>query len=581
MKTATIEKDINEFHDAMLEAQDDLDAFSHAFNASLGGVEKELEALPVLARGLRLASDQPAAALVNGEVDGWTSQLAACAKTAREAITGREFQNRFQKQPLVVVFGPVKAGKSTLGNFMLGKAFREAPFDNPYRSGEIPKVQIIVEESGRQDAKTKEWFDVNSIESTCSAQYFSVPGLVWVDTPGYGAVEKKGIDIRPLADIARQYVNYADLVVFLDNSDAVWQREVSEAFKAIYTSGKKVLSAILRSDEPGEEDVVDGQIVTPLVPKDATKRGGQEEYVRAGMRDCGANPADCEVISISVKLAEEAIAAGDAAKWAASGMGLFYRKIAAVLGNGKVRDLKKEAPRLLLKGAVEKVRGTIGGLRKGLAAVRGKLQEKYDALSPDGKLVSDIAAEAGDSLRSPIGHAVDAAIAKAEASGNEQVSVSMSELQSESAKVVNEVLAASVRRLVGAYRRTAGAAFSTAAIKAGIVRSSETFEYTVEVPEWIPREPEGLWENICSFFGKSYHRVITCTEKRQQKVDLGFDGAEARRSLVEQFERAAASHVRKELQAIRDDFFGRAMGKIEILQKRVAEAESRVSRCLY
>lgn len=580
MNTKNITSDIGRFHGAMVAAQRDLDAFTHSFNASLGGVAKELDMLPSLAKGLRLPGDEPAAALVNSEVDGWTAQLAACAKTAQETITGREFQSRFQKQPLVVVFGPVKAGKSTLGNFMLGKAFRMAPFDNPYRSGAIPKPKIIVEESGRKDARTKEWFDVNSIESTCSAQYFSVPGLVWVDTPGYGAVEKKGIDIRPLADIARQYVNYADLVIFLDNSDAVWQREVSEAFKAIYTSGKKVLSAILRSDEPGEEDVVDGQIVTPLVPKDATKRGEQEKYVRAGMRECGANPADCDVISISVKLAEEAIATGDAAKWDASGMGLFYRKIAAALENGKVRDLKKAAPRLLLKGAVAKVRGTVGGLRKGLAAVRGKLAEKYDALSPDGRLVAEIAAEACDRLRAPIRCSVDAAIAKAEADGEDQISVSMDELQSRSAKVVNDVLAASVKRLIGAYRRTAGAAFSTAAIKAGIGRSSETIEYTVNVPEWVPRDPEGLWENICAFFGKRYYRAVASAVKRQQKVDLGFDGAQARKSLVAQFERAAANHVRQELKSIRDEFFGSAMAKIDTLSRRVAEAERRVAECL-
>ena len=196
MNTKNITSDISRFHGAMIAAQRDLDAFSHSFNASLSGVAKELGMLPSLAKGLRLPGDEPAAGLVNSEVDGWTAQLAECSKTAQETITGREVQNRFQKQPLVVVFGPVKAGKSTLGNFMLGKAFCTAPFDNPYRSGAIPKPKIIVEESGRKDAKTKEWFDVNSIESTCSAQYFSVPGLVWVDTPGYGAVEKKGIDIR-------------------------------------------------------------------------------------------------------------------------------------------------------------------------------------------------------------------------------------------------------------------------------------------------------------------------------------------------------------------------------------------------
>ena len=580
MKTSAIEKDISEFHGAMLEAQRDLDAFSHSIKSSLSGVVKEIDMLPALAQGLRQSNDTPAAGLINGEVDGWTSRLSECSRTTREAVTGHEFQNRFQKQPLVVVFGPVKAGKSTLGNFVLGSAFRGAPFDNPYRSGAIPKAPIVVEESGRKDARTKEWFDVNSIESTCSAQYFSVPGLVWVDTPGYGALEKKGIDIRPLADIARQYVGYADLVVFLDNSDAVWQREVSEAFKAVYTSGKKVLCAILRSDEPGEEDVVDGDIVAPLVAKDAAKRCEQEEYVRAGMRACGARPADCEVISVSVKLAEEAVSSDDAAKWDASGMGLFYRKIAAALGNGKVRDLKKEAPRVLLNGAVEKVCGMIGGLRTGLAAVQARLQEKYDALSPDGKLVSEIVSEAGDVLRCPIGHAVDDAIARAEAEGGEQVEVSMSELHAESVKAVNDVLSASVGRIVGDYRRTADIAFSTAAIKAGIVRGSESFEYPVDVPDWVPREPEGLWENICAFFGKSYHMAVPRREMRSQKIDLGFDGAQARRSLVEQFERAASCHVREELEAIRSDFFGKAMEKVEILQKRIAEVEKRVAICL-
>ena len=580
MNETIIKNDITDFHRAMVAAQRDLDAFSHSFSVSLDRIAKDLDTLPALAKGLRLADGQPAAALVNGEVDEWVAQLTACSKTAREAVVGREFQNRFQKQPLVVVFGPVKAGKSTLGNFMLGQAFRTAPFDNPYRSGAIPKVRIVVEESGRRDAKTKEWFDVNSIESTCSAQYFSVPGLVWVDTPGYGAVEKKGIDIRPLADIARQYVKYADLVVFLDNSDAVWQREVNDAFKAVYMSGKKVLSAILRSDEPGEEDVVDGRIVTPLVPKDAVKRGGQEDYVRAGMRDCGANPVDCEVISVSVKLAEEAIAAGDAAKWEASGMGRFYRKIAAVLGNGKIRDLKKEAPRLLLKGAVAKVSGTVGGLRKGLRAVRNTLKEKYDVLSPDGALVTKISTEAVDRLRASIRRSVDAAIATAEAEGAEQVSVSLAELQNESANVVNEVLAASVKRLVGAYRRTASVAFSMAAMEVGIGRESEMLDYTVNVPEWIPREPEGLWENICAFFGKSYHRVITCKKTRQQKIDLGFDGAAARQSLAKQLGSVVADHVRKELKAIRGEFFGTAMDKIEVLLRRVAEVEKRVAESL-
>ena len=200
--------------------------------------------------------------------------------------------------------------------------------------------------------------------------------------------------------------------------------------------------------------------------------------------------------------------------------------------------------------------------------------------SPDGRLVAEIAAEACDRLRAPIRCSVDAAIAKAEADGEDQISVSMDELQSRSAKVVNDVLAASVKRLIGEYRRKASAVFSTATIKAGIGRSSEMVEYTVNVPDWVPRDPEGLWENICAFFGKRYYRVAASAEKRRQKVDLGFDGAQARKSLVAQFERAAANHVRQELKSIRDEFFGSAMAKIDTLSRRVAEAERRVAECL-
>ena len=581
-----MQEDINRFHGSMLEAQRDLDAFTDDFKAKLSGVAEELDDLPKLANDLKVPVDEPAAALVNGEIDSWTGVIRSCGKAARETVIGHDFQHRFQKQPLVVVFGPVKAGKSTLGNFILGKAFRNAPFDNPYRNGAIPKSQINVEESGRKDAKTKEWFDVNSIESTCSAQYFSVPGLVWVDTPGYGAVEKKGIDIRPLADIARQYVGYADLVVFLDNSDAVWQREVSDAFKAVYTSGKKVLSAILRSDEPGDEDIVNGEIVTPLQAKSEKNRFAQEEYVRKGMRDCGADPADCTVISISVKLAEEAIAFGDADKWEASGMGLFYRKIAEALGNGKVRELKKEAPRALLRAAVERICGSekdgtgLKGLISALKEVRGTLQKKFDALSPDGELVDEIAAEAADRLRAPVRRAVDAAAARAEEEGTEELSASLGGLQGEATKAVNEVLSASVKRAVGEYRRSAGRSFSVATIKAGLTRSTETMEYSVNVPDWEPREPDGIWEHVCSFFGKSYYRAITRKEKRSQKVDLGFDIGKAKASLLGQFEKAAVQHVKRELEAIRDEFFGAAIRKSEILAKRIMAAEKRVAGCL-
>lgn len=575
-----IQTEVAAFHRSMMTAQKDLDDFTDTLNTSLKSITQELDTLPEQTNDLKVHESEPAASLVNGEIEMWTQNLKSCAETARQTITGHAFQHRFQKQPLVVVFGPVKAGKSTLGNFMLGRALRKAPFDNAYRSGLIPEAPIIVEESGRQDVKTKQWFDVNSIESTCSAQYFSVPGLVWVDTPGYGAVEKKEIDIRPLAEIARQYVSYADLVIFLDNSDAVWQREVEAAFRAVYHSGQKVLSAILRSDVTGEEDVIKGKIVTPLLPKSEKDRQDQERYVREGMKACGAKPEDCDVVSISVKLAEEAVATGDSAKWEASGMGVFYRKIAAALADGRVRELKKSAPRLLLQNAVSRVKEILNGLNKGLSTTFQRLSEKYESLSPEGALVDEVATEAVDQLRINIRQIVDQAVSRAESQNAEELSVSLEEIHDEASKAVGGVLMRTVKRMIGDYQCAVSTGFNLEKAKTNLTRKTESIEYSVEVPDWEPRDPEGLWENICAFFGKDYFRATTSTETRTSTIDLGFDDAEARHELIASLEKQAKAYVRRELASIREDFFGVSMKKVETLIIRLKETEKRVANCL-
>ena len=46
-------------------------------------------------------------------VDGWLQAVSECVTYAENSVKGTEFQHRFEKQALVIVFGIVKAGKST------------------------------------------------------------------------------------------------------------------------------------------------------------------------------------------------------------------------------------------------------------------------------------------------------------------------------------------------------------------------------------------------------------------------------------------------------------------------------------
>lgn len=121
--------------------------------------------------------------------------------------------NKHQKYLVVMVFGAVKAGKSSLGNFMAGKSFLEAPFDNAFKHH--PFVPMESEESGRveggieKDEKGRQFFKVGFTDTTGAIQYFTMSGLRWMDSPGTGAIAKKD-DHLDMEKLVEEYIPYTD-----------------------------------------------------------------------------------------------------------------------------------------------------------------------------------------------------------------------------------------------------------------------------------------------------------------------------------------------------------------------------------
>ena len=151
-----------------------LASFSDEFDSRLGAVKNELRLLgDEIPKALKESSKgTPAARLLNDVINIWAESLKDCAESAEKDINGRQFMHNFEKHPLVVVFGVVKAGKSTLGNFIHGREFRNASFDNPYKS-KIPKSKIVIERKGRDD-RDKEQFDARHCKllSSCACIRF-------------------------------------------------------------------------------------------------------------------------------------------------------------------------------------------------------------------------------------------------------------------------------------------------------------------------------------------------------------------------------------------------------------------------
>ena len=111
---------------------------------------------------------------------------------------GKQFIKKNEKYLVAMVFGAVKAGKSSLGNFFAGKKFFNAPFDNHYKK--ISKPVFETEERGRDtgdieiDSLGDTWFQEGVTDTTGAIQYFTLSGLRWIDSPGTGAVSKAGVD---------------------------------------------------------------------------------------------------------------------------------------------------------------------------------------------------------------------------------------------------------------------------------------------------------------------------------------------------------------------------------------------------
>lgn len=565
-KGAKISSDLNFFYEGVRDAQKTLNDFNEQFTSKIDDVTKKLDSLADFTVGLKVASDAPAAKLVNDEIENWQKIINICRQEAEKQIKGREFQNTFEKVPLIIVFGVVKAGKSTLGNFMHGRAFRSAQFDNVYKNGTLPQTRIIVQEKGREDASEKDAFDENSIESTCSAQYFILPGFAWVDTPGIGAIEKKKEDIQPLAQIAKKYARYADLVVFLSNSANPGIHEDIAGFKEL--NGKKALIVITRSDTV-KSTVKNGRAVKELVPKDAKTRKMQEDHLCDAMARHGVPRSSCDAVSVSTHLAEKGVEEQNDELWEGGNIGAFYRKIVSVISDGKILELKKDAPRKLWNSTIESIVGDsskthcLTRLSEDLSHIQVLIQSKYDGLAPGESLVDEIKEDVVNHLRPSIRRHIDHLVDEAE---SDKIVLNVSGLQNAIQDEYVTVLSSRVKMIVGDFRKDMLGRFSARNIKASAKRSVEVQSFTIQVPDIVERSPEGFFEKIGSFFGRKYHEIEINEEQRSVQIDLGIDSMPAKENIISQLEKALEMQIKEELEKLRNCFFAVTLDKIRKLK---------------
>ncbi len=486
-------------------------------------------------------------------IETWSDKIDADRK-------GKQFIKKNEKYLVVMVFGAVKAGKSSLGNFFAGKKFFNAPFDNHYKK--ISKPIFETEERGRdtgdieKDSRGDTWFQEGVTDTTGAIQYFTLSGLRWIDSPGTGAVGMLG-DTKDMTALVEEYLSYTDMCIFLMNSSEPGLQDDMRYMQKLSRDGQEALIVITRSDKTKDKIVRDAlgnkKIVPVLTPKPDETRKMQEDDICTRVKETypEVDAQKFRAISTSTALANAAIDDADDEKFKASGLD----KLMKILGD-KVSDnaiaRKQENPRRLLNSFVD---GVVADLKNfdadldAIAAAVAKYKADMDRMTAlivtnvRREVRSEVSARANDWNRQvKRGSQVDNNAISAEVSKILQGKLN-AEINSQMRRVIEDFQSADMKAV--------RANISAAALEKKTAQISHTYteSYTVE------REPEGFIENVRGFFGKKYYRTRHETRTEYQTVDLGTNLDEFLDSLMPQVEAYAKREAEKSLAELREKYF--------------------------
>ena len=273
---------------------------------------------------------------------------------------GVKFREGFNDSLLIFVYGKVKSGKSSLGNYVAWgntdptdevKLNTPANFMPKFFSGE--KTSVKNGDAEKEAEKNKE-FRVGATEATSSIQGFSLPGLTWVDSPGLHSVNEEN------GKLAKDYVEQSDLILYTMKSDSPGRSTDLEEIKELYKSGKRLILLVTGSDDT-KPSVENGKVVKKIIMKDEKRRADQRAYIRQQLNlipELKENAENIEIISFSARYAQ--LNSDNANEFMDSGMGGLFAEIKHTATTEGVR-LKKQVP---LKAFASFLNGFISDLDK-------------------------------------------------------------------------------------------------------------------------------------------------------------------------------------------------------------------------
>lgn len=466
----------------------------------------------------------------------------------QEAVKGMTFIHDFESHFTVSVFGKVKAGKSYLGNLIMGQPFKKLGIESSYdkldnlvvhvydrgKLYEQSKIETAQEEKECNGAE----FYVNNKEATSTIQWVDIGGMCWFDTPGIGSVTIEN------EILAKEYVKNSDLVIFACNSDAAGTRQEFSEIRQLHEMGKPLLLLLTQSDTVEYDVDEDGEEISILVPKSDKDRKDQEKYMLDTLCEQGMEDVlkYAEILTVSAKLANDAIEENDEEMFVKSNMGLLFKKLTEITKNDAA-EMKKTTPKTRVNEMIDSIVLDLEHIKEQIRQNCSSIERnKEQLLERKDWMVEQIRA----SVSTEVLNLISMSKAKIEKNGG---TVSEAELSDQISQIV--------KKIVTHVCIEESIVYSDKLLDLNICLSNigdmrmrqDSIPYEYTVVRSVVRSPHGIGEWIGEkFLNKQYYTSKMKTEMRKSVFDIGVNDNEIANNIMLQLNNVFSTTV--------DDFIG-------------------------
>lgn len=264
-------------------------------------------------------------------------------KSIEEQNNKEKFRDELKDKFIVIIFGKVKAGKSTLGNFIASQSTLKEKakffmYDEAGREKKVEKLEEIDEDG----------FKTDNLECTSSIQGFNLGGLSWIDTPGLGSMTKAN------GELAKNYIELADYIIFPTSSANVLLNEEIIQIKELLEQNKSLTVCITRSDIKETRKDNNGKLIKNEegsikrfnVNKNIETRELQENDANKRLKEELGDKANLieDIFSLSVYCAKDGLETNNNELYKNSNIENFYKKMLDIIQK-KANYLKTNAPK--------------------------------------------------------------------------------------------------------------------------------------------------------------------------------------------------------------------------------------------